>query len=119
MTERTAEAKLADLVAAHDVRHLQQWLDERPDHEIADEIARSDPATAGVLFRLLDKDRASEVFGELDGPSSRRSSAPYGTSPSASSSRAWTRTIAPGSWARRPPTSRSGCSRGSARMNGS
>ncbi|SDL37336.1 magnesium transporter [Streptomyces indicus] len=67
MTERTAEAKLSDLVAAHDVGHLQQWLAERPDHEIAEEITRADQVTAGVLFRLLDKDRASEVFGELDG----------------------------------------------------
>ncbi len=67
MTERTADAKLSDLVAAHDVGHLQLWLDQRPDHEIADEITRADQTTAGVLFRLLDKDRASEVFGELDG----------------------------------------------------
>ncbi|MFC7306107.1 magnesium transporter [Streptomyces monticola] len=66
-TRYAEDVRLADLVARHDVGHLEQWLEQRPAYEIADEISRADQVTAGVCFRLLPKDRAVEVFGELDG----------------------------------------------------
>jgi magnesium transporter len=50
----------------NDVAGMQKWLAEHPPYEIADEIRRSDDITAILLFRLLDKDRAVEVFEELD-----------------------------------------------------
>lgn len=50
----------------NDVAGMQRWLAEHPPYEIADEIRRSDDITAILLFRLLDKDRAVEVFEELD-----------------------------------------------------
>jgi magnesium transporter len=50
----------------NDVAGMQKWLSEHPPYEIADEIRRSDDITAILLFRLLDKDRAVEVFEELD-----------------------------------------------------
>lgn len=45
---------------------MQRWLEEHPPYVIADEIGRSDEITAVLLFRLLDKDKAVEVFEELD-----------------------------------------------------
>lgn len=50
----------------NDVAGMQKWLAEHPPYEIADEIRRSDDITAILLFRLLDKDHAVEVFEELD-----------------------------------------------------
>ena len=44
----------------------QDWLDSRPPHQIADELARMDAVDAVVAFRLLDKDRALAVFEELE-----------------------------------------------------
>lgn len=57
---------LRDLRDRNDVAGMQRWLTEHPPYEIADEIRRSDDITAILLFRLLDKDRAIEVFEELD-----------------------------------------------------
>lgn len=67
VTDRLSDANLADLIKNHDVVHLQQWLADRPAYEIADEISRADTVAAGVIFRLLEKDRAVEIFRELDG----------------------------------------------------
>ncbi|MFB6593729.1 magnesium transporter [Streptomyces diastaticus] len=44
----------------------QEWLERHPPHVVADELARMDAVDAGVAFRLLDKDRALEVFEELE-----------------------------------------------------
>ena len=43
-----------------------EWLETHPPHVIADELARMGKVTAGVAFRLLDKDRALAVFEELE-----------------------------------------------------
>ncbi|MEQ3554302.1 magnesium transporter [Pseudonocardia nematodicida] len=58
--------RLTDLVARHDAIGVRDWLDDRPPHEIADELARLEPVGAGWAFRLLDKDRALSAFEELD-----------------------------------------------------
>uniref|UniRef100_A0AAU3GRJ9 Magnesium transporter MgtE n=1 Tax=Streptomyces sp. NBC_01401 TaxID=2903854 RepID=A0AAU3GRJ9_9ACTN len=44
----------------------QKWLERYPPHVIADELARMDAVDAWVAFRLLGKDRALEVFEELE-----------------------------------------------------
>ena len=58
--------RLADLVDRNDISAVRAWLDERPSHDVADELARMDPAVAGVPFRMLDKGRALSVFEELE-----------------------------------------------------
>ncbi|WP_316575711.1 magnesium transporter [Nocardia canadensis] len=54
------------LVETHRVDGAMEWLDNRPPHVIADALARMDAVQAGVVFRLLDKDRAITVFEELE-----------------------------------------------------
>lgn len=61
-----APEALRQLVDNNDVAGLQSWLSEHQPHEIADELARNDAVSAVLLFRLLDKDRALDVFEELD-----------------------------------------------------
>ncbi|MGH8794287.1 MAG: magnesium transporter [Stackebrandtia sp.] len=60
------EEELPELLEANDLAGIRQWIDEHPSHVIADELARLDAVKAGMLFRLLDKDDALEVFEELD-----------------------------------------------------
>lgn len=57
---------LAYLVDKHDLSGIRIWLGEHPPHVIADELARLPHVDAGVAFRLMDKDRALEVFEELE-----------------------------------------------------
>lgn len=58
--------ELRELRENNDVAGMQRWLAEHPPYEIADEVGRSDEITAVLLFRLLEKDKAVEVFEELD-----------------------------------------------------
>ncbi|MEO3756583.1 magnesium transporter [Streptomyces sp. B6B3] len=57
---------LPALLDDHDLAGALEWLETQPPHLIADEIARMDEVNSVVSFRLLDKDRALEVFEELD-----------------------------------------------------
>lgn len=57
---------LREMRERNDVAGMQRWLADHRPHEVADEIGRSDDVTAVLLFRLLDKDRAIEVFEELE-----------------------------------------------------
>jgi magnesium transporter len=57
---------LPALLEEHDLAGALEWLETQPPHLIADEIARMDEVDSVVTFRLLDKDRALEVFEELD-----------------------------------------------------
>ncbi|MDB1087054.1 magnesium transporter [Streptomyces sp. ACA25] len=57
---------LPGLLEEHDLAGALEWLETQPPYSIADEIARMDAVNAVVSFRLLDKDRAIEVFEELD-----------------------------------------------------
>lgn len=59
-------ASLRELVATNDLDAVQRWLDGSPPHVIADELARMDPVTAAVPFRMLQRDKALTVFEELD-----------------------------------------------------
>ncbi|MEU4647964.1 magnesium transporter [Nocardia fluminea] len=55
-----------DILETHRVCGGLDWLDNRPPHVIADALARMDAVQAGVVFRLLDKERALSVFEELE-----------------------------------------------------
>jgi magnesium transporter len=57
---------MPELVAARDVNSLNEWLEQASTVEIAEELARLDPADRAIPFRLLPKDRALEVFEALD-----------------------------------------------------
>lgn len=57
---------LQDALERHDLTGAQRWLDERPPHLVADELARMDNVDAVVAFRLLPKDKAVTVFEELE-----------------------------------------------------
>ncbi|MBL1065737.1 magnesium transporter [Streptomyces sp. 7-21] len=57
---------LPALLEDHDLAGALEWLETQPPYAIADEIARMDEVNSVVTFRLLDKDRALEVFEELD-----------------------------------------------------
>ena len=57
---------LRELIDDRDVGAVLTWLDEHAPHRIADELARMNAVDAGLAFRLLDKDRALEVFEELE-----------------------------------------------------
>lgn len=54
------------LVADNDLDAIQEWFAPRSPHVIADELARLDNVSGGIVFRLLDKDRALLVFEELE-----------------------------------------------------
>ncbi|WP_083913705.1 magnesium transporter [Nocardia concava] len=57
---------LRDIVDCHHLTPTMRWLDDHAPHVIADELARMDSVTAVMAFRLLDKDRALDVFEELE-----------------------------------------------------
>jgi magnesium transporter len=59
-------ATLDELVRERDVDALRQWLAETSTLDVADELARLEPAEKAVPFRLLDRDRALAVFEALD-----------------------------------------------------
>ncbi|NJP66463.1 magnesium transporter [Streptomyces spiramenti] len=54
------------LLEVQDLAGALEWLETQPAYSIADEIARMDAVESVITFRLLDKDRALEVFEELD-----------------------------------------------------
>jgi magnesium transporter len=57
---------LPALLEEHDLAGALEWLETQPAYSIADEIARMDAVESVISFRLLDKDRALEVFEELE-----------------------------------------------------
>ncbi|MDT0308143.1 magnesium transporter [Streptomyces sp. DSM 44917] len=57
---------LPALLEEHDLAGALEWLETQPPYAIADEIARMDAVESVITFRLLDKDRALEVFEELE-----------------------------------------------------
>lgn len=57
---------LTELARGPDLEGLTAWLGETGTLDIADELARLDPADKAVPFRLLPRDRALVVFEALD-----------------------------------------------------
>ncbi|MTV24813.1 magnesium transporter [Nitriliruptoraceae bacterium ZYF776] len=59
-------ATLHDLLARRDLDGLDAWLEQHGALDVADALARLDPADRAVVFRLLGKDRALAVFEAFD-----------------------------------------------------
>lgn len=57
---------LADLLDTRDLDTLQRWLDSHDILEVAAEVSRLSPVEMAVPFRLLDRDRALQLFEALD-----------------------------------------------------
>lgn len=60
--------ELRELLEREDLVAIRRLLDETPESEIADQLARLEPADRAIPFRLLAKDKAVVVFEEFDPP---------------------------------------------------
>ncbi len=60
------DVALKDALASGRVGDIATWLDERAPHDIAEEFTRLDSVQSALVWRLLNRDRALEVFEELD-----------------------------------------------------
>ncbi len=58
--------RLLDLIRIPDIAGMQTWLENTGVLDIAEDLARLDPADMAVPFRLLPRDRALAVFEALD-----------------------------------------------------
>jgi magnesium transporter len=65
-TDPQAAPDLPGLIEDNDLAAVQRWLVDNPPHVVADELGRMDAVPAAVLFRMLPRDDALEVFEELD-----------------------------------------------------
>ena len=66
LTPVTADLDLAELVNSGDFATAQEWLREHQVSEVVDAIDRMDDVEAVAAFRLLDAERAFEVFEDLE-----------------------------------------------------
>ncbi len=57
---------LKDALDAGQMQPVLSWLEEKAAHEVAEEMQRLNPVQAALLWRLLGRDTALEVFEELD-----------------------------------------------------
>lgn len=57
---------LRDALDASDISAVSAWLGERAHYEIAEELTRLDAVESALVWRLLQRDLALEVFEELD-----------------------------------------------------
>lgn len=60
------DVELKEALARGRVQEIAAWLDDRPAHDIAEEFTRLDSVQSALVWRLLNRDRALEVFEELD-----------------------------------------------------
>ena len=60
------DVELKEALARGRVQEIAAWLDDRPAHNIAEEFTRLDSVQSALVWRLLNRDRALEVFEELD-----------------------------------------------------
>lgn len=49
-----------------DLGPVAEWLDDKAPHEVAEELTRLNPVQSALLWRMLPRDTALEVFEELD-----------------------------------------------------
>jgi magnesium transporter len=57
---------LREALDASDISAVSAWLEERAHYEIAEELTRLDAVESALVWRLLQRDLALEVFEELD-----------------------------------------------------
>lgn len=62
----TQEIDIRNALEASDLDAIAKWLARLAPHEIAEELTRLDPLQAVLVWRLLQRDIALEVFEELD-----------------------------------------------------
>ena len=62
----TQDHDLREALASGNVGNIATWLEERAPHDIAEEFTRLDSVQSALVWRLLNRDRALEVFEELD-----------------------------------------------------
>jgi magnesium transporter len=64
--DELADVALKEALARGNVSEIAAWLEERPPHSIAEEFSRLDAVQSALVWRLLARERALEVFEELD-----------------------------------------------------
>jgi magnesium transporter len=64
--DETDDLDLKEAIASGNVKTIASWLDDRAAHDIAEEFTRLDAVQSALVWRLLSRDRALEVFEELD-----------------------------------------------------
>lgn len=64
--EDASHIALKDALASGRIQEIASWLDRRAPHDIAEEFTRLDAVQAALVWRLLNRDRALEVFEELN-----------------------------------------------------
>jgi magnesium transporter len=64
--DELADVALKEALARGNVSEIAAWLDERPPHSIAEEFTRLDAVQSALVWRLLARECALEVFEELD-----------------------------------------------------
>jgi magnesium transporter len=64
--EDSSDVELKDALAQGRVSAIADWLEGRSGHDIAEEFTRLDAVQSALVWRLLKRDRALEVFEELD-----------------------------------------------------
>jgi magnesium transporter len=64
--DELADVALKEALARGNVSEIAAWLEERPPHSIAEEFTRLDAVQSALVWRLLARERALEVFEELD-----------------------------------------------------
>lgn len=66
MTDDAEDIRLKEALSTGKVKDIASWLEDRPPHDIAEEFTRLDSVQAALVWRLLGRDVALEVFEELD-----------------------------------------------------
>lgn len=99
------EIDFAEAIEMGDLKAISQKLEELAPHEIAEEIFRLDTVESTVIWRLLPKDVALEVFEELDARTSSRFFLECASKRSATCLSAWTRMTECVCWVRHQPAS--------------
>lgn len=64
--DETEDYDLKDALERGNVKEIAAWLEDRAPHDIAEEFTRLDSVESALVWRLLNRDRALEVFEELD-----------------------------------------------------
>jgi len=64
--------ELLELLENHDMKQLRQRMDEMQDFDVAEFLSSIGDNRMPMLFRLLSKERAAEVFANLDAPEQER-----------------------------------------------
>ena len=64
--DEAADYDLKDALETGNVKKIAAWLEDRAPHDIAEEFTRLDSVQSALVWRLLNRDLALEVFEELD-----------------------------------------------------